>query len=483
MESMRDRRGTPIAVTSRRRRSSIVPADIERPLPHNLDAERSVLGAILLDNHALNAAAEKLRADDFFLDQHRRVFQQMIVLGEAQKAIDLVTLTEELDRRGELEAAGGAAYLAQLVDGVPRVSNVDHYARIVKEKAVLRNLIHTTYAIQQQALEAEEDADAILDRAESAIGSMRSASAKPGVRIYTAAEMGALVNEAVEYLCYPFAVQGMVALLDGAAKAAGKTTLLLAGVGASLRGEIFLNRATKRARVLLVTEENAGTLRLALQRGGLSAETDLHVVPFASLASMRWPQLMHQIERACSDLRTGWLIVDTFFAVAGLGGEQENQAGAVDEAIAPLRALAGRLDIAVSLARHTRKAGGSIGESGRGSTALTGACDIVCELKRLSSNHPASVRQLEVTGRVEQARLLIELRDGHYISHGQHADMRVSTAEKADVLAEAIAADPKVSSRELARRLGIGRNRVRSFASKRGWFCDKSGCWKREAQP
>jgi replicative DNA helicase len=142
---------------------------LERPLPHNLDAERSVLGAVLLDNHMLNAAVEKLRADDFFLDQHRRVFQQMIVLGEAQKAIDLVTLTDELHRKGELEAAGGAAYLAQLVDGVPRVSNVDHYARIVKEKAVLRNLIHTTYAIQQQALEAEEDADAILDRAESSI--------------------------------------------------------------------------------------------------------------------------------------------------------------------------------------------------------------------------------------------------------------------------------------------------------------------------
>src|SRR5712692_1181125 len=142
---------------------------LERPLPHNLDAERSVLGAVLLDNHMLNAAVEKLRAEDFFLDQHRRVFQQMIVLGEAQKAIDLVTLTDELHRKGELEAAGGAAYLAQLVDGVPRVSNVDHYARIVKEKAVLRNLIHTTYAIQQQALEAEEDADAILDRAESSI--------------------------------------------------------------------------------------------------------------------------------------------------------------------------------------------------------------------------------------------------------------------------------------------------------------------------
>jgi replicative DNA helicase len=142
---------------------------LERPLPQNLDAERSVLGAILLDNHTLNTAVEKLKPEDFFLDQHRRVYQQMIALAESQQAIDLVTLTDELHRRGELEAAGGAAYLAQLVDGVPRVANVEHYARIVKEKALLRGLIHSTHVIQQQALEAEEDADTILDRAESSI--------------------------------------------------------------------------------------------------------------------------------------------------------------------------------------------------------------------------------------------------------------------------------------------------------------------------
>src|SRR5712692_8567187 len=141
----------------------------ERPLPHNLEAERSVLGAILLGDHALNVAAEKLKPEDFFLDQHRRVFLQMITLGETQQAIDLVTLSEQLHRHGELEASGGAAYLAQLVDGVPRLSNVDYYARIVKEKSLLRGLVHATHAIQQEALEAEEDADAILDHAESTI--------------------------------------------------------------------------------------------------------------------------------------------------------------------------------------------------------------------------------------------------------------------------------------------------------------------------
>jgi replicative DNA helicase len=142
---------------------------LERPLPNNLEAERSVLGAVLLDNNALNAAIENLRAEDFFLDQHRRVFTQMIALSESQQAIDLITLTEELHRHGDLEAAGGAPYLASLADGMPRVSNIEHYARIVKEKALLRNLIHATHNIQQRAFEGEDGADAVLDNAESSI--------------------------------------------------------------------------------------------------------------------------------------------------------------------------------------------------------------------------------------------------------------------------------------------------------------------------
>jgi replicative DNA helicase len=158
-----------------------VESSIERPLPHNLEAERSILGAVLLDNHVLNTAIEKLKPEDFFLDPHRRIFERMISLGETQQAIDLVTLTENLDRSGELEASGGPAYLAQLLDGVPRISNVDHYARIVKEKAVLRNLIHATDAIQQQALDAGEDADLILDRAESFIFQLAEERVRAGL--------------------------------------------------------------------------------------------------------------------------------------------------------------------------------------------------------------------------------------------------------------------------------------------------------------
>src|SRR6266436_6679074 len=154
---------------------------LEKPLPNNLDAERSVLGAVILDNNTLNAAIENLKPEDFFLDQHRRVFTQMIALGESQQAIDLITLTEELHRRGDLEAAGGAPYLASLADGMPRVSNIEHYARIVKEKAILRNLIHATHNIQQRAFEGEDGADAILDNAESSIFAIAEDRVKAGL--------------------------------------------------------------------------------------------------------------------------------------------------------------------------------------------------------------------------------------------------------------------------------------------------------------
>jgi len=160
-----------------------MPADstLERPMPNNLDAERSILGAILLDNNVLNTAIEALKPDDFFIPQHRSIFIEMIALGEAQHAIDLVTLTEELHRRGELESSGGAPYLASLVDGVPRVSNVEHYARIVKEKAMLRNLIHATHNIQQHAFDGEDGADTILDNAESSIFALAEDRVKAGL--------------------------------------------------------------------------------------------------------------------------------------------------------------------------------------------------------------------------------------------------------------------------------------------------------------
>jgi replicative DNA helicase len=157
-----------------------VAARSERTLPHNLEAERSVLGAILIDNETYNLAAAVIDARAFFRDAHRRIYDRMVDLAERSQPIDLVTLKEELDRTGELEEVGGPAYIASLVDGVPRSTNVEYYARIVKEKATLRNLIFSANKILANAYEADQEADLILDEAESAIFSVAEDRVKAG---------------------------------------------------------------------------------------------------------------------------------------------------------------------------------------------------------------------------------------------------------------------------------------------------------------
>ena len=141
----------------------------ERTLPHNLEAEKCVLGSILLRNDTFNQAAEVIDSGDFFRDAHRRIFDKMVALSERNQPIDFVTLKEELMRSGELEEVGGPAYVASLVDGVPHSANVEYYARIVKEKATLRSLIQSASRIAAQAYDADRDADLVLDEAERAI--------------------------------------------------------------------------------------------------------------------------------------------------------------------------------------------------------------------------------------------------------------------------------------------------------------------------
>ena len=142
---------------------------LDRSLPMDIEAERSILGAILLNNAALDSVARLLIPSQFFHAHHKRIYESMLRLAEDQTPIDLVMVCSELQRAGDLENAGGAAYISQLMDGVPNISNVEHYARIVKEKSLLRGLVHAAETIQRTAIAAESSAEEILDRAERSI--------------------------------------------------------------------------------------------------------------------------------------------------------------------------------------------------------------------------------------------------------------------------------------------------------------------------
>ena len=141
----------------------------DKGLPSNVEAERSILGAILLDNAVCNQAIELLRREDFFLDSHRRIFEKMVGLTERLSPIDLITLSDELRRAGEFEQIGGATYIASLIDGVPRTDTIEPYAKLVKQKSMLRKLISASQQIVSLAFEEEDDADVIIDKAEQMI--------------------------------------------------------------------------------------------------------------------------------------------------------------------------------------------------------------------------------------------------------------------------------------------------------------------------
>ena len=133
-----------------------VDINIASKLPTNIEAERAVLGAILLNNSAYNEAAEHLKAENFSLDSHRRIYSRMVDLAESSRPIDMITLVEELDQHKELEAVGDVVYVSSLIDGVPERPSIAHYIKIVRDKALLRSLIHTaTSAIVRAADQSE----------------------------------------------------------------------------------------------------------------------------------------------------------------------------------------------------------------------------------------------------------------------------------------------------------------------------------------
>ena len=142
---------------------------LEKTLPHSDEAERAVLGSILIDNLLFDQAFEILTIDDFYLEAHRIIFSVMQKLSSESRALDSLTLREEIQKRNQLESAGGVAYIASLLDGVPRVSNLLHYARIVKEKALLRRLIHSANEIIVRGFSNDEDPRILLDEAEKSI--------------------------------------------------------------------------------------------------------------------------------------------------------------------------------------------------------------------------------------------------------------------------------------------------------------------------
>ncbi len=147
--------------------------------PQNIEAEQSVLGGILIENEAINRVTEILDPEDFYRDAHRKIFSALINLSERDEPADLITLTNELRKIDQLDSIGGASYVASLVDSVPTAANIEYYAKIVKEKAILRKLIQTSTEIITQGYEDRGDVEGFLDEAERAIFEISEKRVRP----------------------------------------------------------------------------------------------------------------------------------------------------------------------------------------------------------------------------------------------------------------------------------------------------------------
>lgn len=166
--------------------------------PHSIEAEQAVLASVLLNNDLMNEVVEVLRPDDFYQGAHRTLFLTMVELYERGRAIDQLTLTESLNARNVAAEVGGLSYLSELISGIPTTANVAEYARLVKEKAILRRMIAVAQQVTNSAFRGVGEVDDFLDETEQAIFAIAEERIKPSY--YSMAEMGKEAMQEIEKL-------------------------------------------------------------------------------------------------------------------------------------------------------------------------------------------------------------------------------------------------------------------------------------------
>jgi predicted ATP-dependent serine protease len=347
---------------------------------------------------------------------------------------DLVLLYESLNVANDLEAAGGTAYVSQVPEGLPRVSNIPHYVQIVKAKAELRKRAHIAETILEMALGANGNASEVLQNIASLSAQLREeVGQKRILRFRSGAEIAA-TDEPVEWIVPGFVARGGITEL-GAKVKAGKTTLVMKLVRAVADGLNFLNKPTLKTPTVYLTEQPSASFRQAIERVGLLGREDFRFLQHSDTRGMPWTEVAAEAIEECTRVHAVLLVVDTLPQFACLKGDSENNAGDALAAMQPLLRAAAD-GIGVILTRHERKSGGEVGDSGRGSSAFAGAVDIVLSLRRPEGNAKRTYRILQALSRFSEtpAELLIELTDTGYVALGDPHEAALKEA-KGSILA------------------------------------------------
>lgn len=446
-------------------------------LPHSLDAERSVLGAVILDEGALGIIQERLCVHDFMLPQHRVIFRCMIKLVEDRRPIDSVTLFEKLGQNGELEAAGGVDYLSQLADGLPRVTHVRHYAQIVREKSELRELAYTGQIITQSALESGANAESISARLRELLQSQHTNSHR--LQVVSAAELVAREIKPREMILSPILpTQGLAMIYSK--RGVGKTWLGLGIAYAVATGSAFLGwEAPKTRRVLFVDGElPATTLQSRLKEIISTSEQRNEQLPTDTLRLVT-PDFqngaMPDIARSSGQLlieglldSTELLILDNLSALCRSGKENEG------ESWLPVQEWALRLrqqGISVLFVHHAGKGGAQ-----RGTSRREDVLDLVIALRHPSEYSPTDGLRCEI--HFEKCRSLLgEQAKPFEVRLQNNADGHLTWTTRAveDVIGSRAAElfGDGLSVRDVAEELGISKSsahRLKHKTPKSGGF-------------
>ena len=277
---------------------------LEKTLPHSAQAERAILGAVILDNEVFDQAAELLVSEDFYLESHRRIYDTIVSLAGASRAIDILTLREELERRADLDAVGGVAYIASLLDGVPRVANIEHYAGIVREKSILRKLIHSANRILERSFSDREDPEVLLQEAEKTIFQISQERDRTGFapleELLRSAHRhverlsehkGVLTGVPTGFIELDRMLSGLQdsdLIIIAARPGMGKTSLAL---------NIAQHVTVKQQKVVGVFSLEMSSLQLALRLLCSEARVDSHKLRSGFLSRQDWPLIAEALSR------------------------------------------------------------------------------------------------------------------------------------------------------------------------------------------
>lgn len=352
---------------------------MDRVPPHNQEAEQSVIGAIFLEPPALITAAEVLVPEDFYRTAHQRIFQTMIRLSDQGKAIDVVTVTEELSAKKELEDVGGIAYLSELANAVPTAANIVYYARIVEEKALLRRLIRVATSIVEDGFTREDEVAAVLSEAEKKmmdVSSRKNAGDFQNIKdvlVQTYDNIEQLHSRKGDITGVPTGFRDLDRITAGfqrndliivaARPSVGKTAFAL---------NVAQNVATKTDENVAIFSLEMGAEQLVMRMLCAEGNIDAQVLRTGALTNEDWKKLtmamgslsnagifiddtpgirVTEIRAKCRRLKQeyglGMILIDYLQLIQGSGGKGENRQQEVSEISRSLKALARELQVPV----------------------------------------------------------------------------------------------------------------------------------------